>query len=151
MANAITAHTIENGARKLILQFNAVADGSGELTDYTLIDLNDYVGDGAQAYGNFKVPTDFAVMKVSGNASLAVSFKLFFGAQAGTNRLFFENPLTTDVAAPFENDWSDIGGLATGQPNTDLTVRITTSGFGSNNDMFFLVVWIKKKYKVSSS
>lgn len=142
MANAITAHTIVNGTRNLILQFNMVGDGSGELSNYTLIDLNDYLEE-----SGLRVPSDFKVMKVSGNSSIACSFKLFFGASAGENRLFFEQPLTTAEAAPFGVDYSDVGGLISGQAATDLTVRITTLGFGAANDSISLNIWIKKKYK----
>ena len=141
MANAITAHTIVNGTRNLILQFNMVADGTGELSDFPLLDLNNYLEE-----PGLRVPSDFKVIKVSGRTSIACSFKLFFGAPAA-NRLFFEAPLATDVLSDFSQDWSDIGGLITGQPNTDLTVRITTSGFAANNDSLSLVIWIKKKYK----
>ena len=142
MANAITAHTIVNGTRNLILQFNMVGDGSGELTDWTLIDLNDYVQEGGG-----RIPDDFKVIKVTGRASIAASFKLFFGAKGGgDNRLFFEGPLATDVGGDFIQDWSNIGGLISGQPNTDQTVRITTSGFNASNDSISLNIWIKKKY-----
>ena len=142
MANAITAHTILNGTRNLVLQFNMVGDGSGELSDYTLIDLNNYLEE-----PGLRVPSDFKVMKVSGWASIACSFKLFFGATATANRLFFEGPLATDIGGVLAQDWSDIGGLITGQADTDLTVRITTSGFNAADDSLSLSIWLKKKYK----
>ena len=92
-------------------------------------------------------------MKVTGRASIAASFKLFFGAQAGggDNRLFFEGPLATDVGGDFIQDYSEMGGLTSGQPNTDMTVRITTSGFNAANDSISITIWIKKKYKVASN
>jgi len=141
--NAITAHTIVNGTRNLILQFNMVGDGSAELTDYILIDFNNYVEE-----PGLRVPSDFKVIKLNGRASVACSFKLFFGSAApGSNKLFFEGPSATDVGGDFIQDWSDIGGLITGQADTDLTVRITTSGFNANNDSLSLAIWLKKKYK----
>ena len=142
MPNAITAHTIVNGTRNLILQFNMVGDGSGELSDYTLIDLNNYLEE-----PGLRVPSDFKIQKVSGRASIAVSFKLFFGASAGANRLFFEGPLSADTEGDFTQDWSNVGGLISGQADTDLTIRITTSGFNAANDSLSLSIWLKKKYK----
>ncbi len=142
MANAITAHTIENGTRNFIIQFNMVGDGSGELSDYTLIDLNNYLEE-----PGLRVPSDFKVMKVSGRSSIACSFKLFFGSKSATNRLFFESPLASDVSGDFIQDWSDVAGLISGQADTDLTVRITTSGFGASDDSLSLLIKIKKKYK----
>ncbi len=140
--NSITAHTIVNGTRNLILQFNIVADGSGNYSDVKLLDLNDYAGEPA------KVPDDFKVMKVSGMNGVGTSLKLFFGAKdGGPNRLFYESIVDRD----FAQDWSDIGGLTTGQANTDLTVRISTVGFNADLDTISLTLWIKKKYKVVGS
>ncbi len=142
MANSITGHTIENGTRNLILQFNMVGDGSGELSDYTLIDLNNYLEE-----PGLRVPSDFKIQKVSGRASIACSFKLFFGSNSTSNRLFFEGPLSADTEGDFAQDWSDVGGLISGQADTDLTVRITTAGFGAADDSLSLLIEIKKKYK----
>ncbi len=137
MANSITAHTIQNGSRNLILAFNLVADGSGEESAAKLIDLNNYLGD-----PGLRVPRDFRVMKLSGLTGAGCSVKFFFGSKTEDNRLFYE----TVTDRPFSEDWSNDGGIVTGVPDTDLTIRFSTVGFGDNLDVINLNIWIKKKY-----
>ena len=135
MPNAITTHTIVNGTRNLILSLNMVADGTGNETDTTLIDLNDYVLE-----PGLRVPRDFAVKKISGLTGAGTTVKFFFGADSFPSRLFYE----TIADRPFEQEW--VGGLITGQANTDLTIRYSTIGFDANLDVINLNIWIKKKY-----
>lgn len=132
MANTITAHTVENGPRNLIVQYNIVADGSGDYSDYTLLDITDYTGEDQYQ------PDDFKVCCVSGRNGVGTSFQLHFGAPSG-NRLFFES--TTDDS--FEQSWP--GGLSSLLPDTDLTVRLTTSGFDAASDTITLQIHTKKK------
>ena len=140
MSNNITAHTIVNGSRNLILQYNIVADGSGEFSDYTLLDVTDYTGDDA------KQPNNFKVMKVTGSNGVGTTFQLKFGDTGGSHRLFFES--TSDNE--FYEEW-DQGGLSTLLANPDMTVRITTTGFDANNDNISLTIWLKKKAQNPSS
>ena len=135
MANAITAHTINNGARNLIIQYNLVADGSGNYSDFTLLDLNEYLEE-----PRLEVPTDFKVMALSDRNGVGTTFKLFFGS--GASRLFFESIPDRD----FNEDWTREGGLITGVANTDLTVRMSTIGFDANLDTISLKLSIKKKF-----
>jgi len=133
MANAITAHTIVNGSRNLIVQYNIVADGSGNFSDFSLLNVTDYTGDDRVQPNNFKVK------KVSGRNGVGTSFQLKFGSSANNHRLFFES--TSDDE--FSQEWT--GGLTTGVVDTDMTVRITTTGFDASADAISLVVWAQKK------
>lgn len=137
MANSITAHTIQNGSRNLILAFNMVADGSGNESVAKLIDLNDYLEE-----SNSATIRDFAVKKISGLTSAGCSVKFFFGSKTEDNRLFYE----TVTDRPFSEDWSNEGGISTGVPDTDLTIRFSTVGFDTALDVINLNIWIKKKY-----
>jgi len=131
MSNTITAHTIMNGRRNLILQFNIVADGSGEYSAAELFDVTDYTDDGASP-----VPNNFKVMKLSGRNGAGTSFKLLFGSGAENNKLFFESTPEDE----FSEDWSDVGGLSTLLPSTDMSVRITTAGFDAAADAISLTI-----------
>ena len=137
MSNSITAHTIVNGTRNLILQFNMVADGTGNESDTTLIDLNEYVEE-----PGLRLPRDFTIKKISGLTSAGCSVKFFFGSNTAPNRLFYE----TVTDRPFEEDWSASGGLPSLQSDTDLTIRFSTIGFDANLDVINVNIWIKKKY-----
>jgi hypothetical protein len=137
MSNTVTAHTIVNGRRNLILQFNIVADGSGDYSAAELFDVTDYTDDGASP-----IPNDFKVMKVSGRNGVGTTFQLLFGSTAENNKLFFESTADDE----FCEDWSNIGGLSTLLPSADMSVRITTSGFDTSADTLSLVIWVKKKY-----
>ena len=137
MSNSITGHTILNGPRNLILAFNLIADGSGNESAAKLIDLNDYLEEPGA-----KVPRDFKVQKISGLTGSGTTVRFLFGSKTEDNRLFYE----TVADRSFEQDWSEDGGLSTGVPDTDLTVRFTTVGFDANLDVINLNIWIKKKY-----
>jgi len=137
MGNAITAHTILNGSRNLILQFNIVADGTGDYSDFVLLDITDYTGDDARQPNNFKI------MKVSGRNGTGTSFQLKFGDAGESHRLFFESTMEDE----FCQEWTD-GGLSTLLPNPDMTVRMTTTGFDASADTISLVIWLKKKHQI---
>lgn len=135
MANQIVAHTIENGPRNLIIQYNIVADGSGDYSAYELLDITDYTGEDPYQ------PDDFKVRKVEGRNGVGTSFQLLFGAPSG-NRLFFES--TTDDS--FFQKWP--GGMSTLLPDTDMTVRLTTNGFDASGDTISLMIHAQKKRSV---
>ncbi len=134
MANEITAHTIVNGTRNLILQFNIVADGSGEYSNFELLNITDYTNESQLD------PNNYRVMKVSGRNGVGTTFQLKFGDTGGSHKLFFES--TADDQ--FYEEW-DQGGLAPLLANPDMTIRITTTGFGDSADTISLVIWLKKK------
>ena len=140
MANAITAHTIINGSRNLIIQYNLVADGSGNFSDYKLLDLTDYTG------ADQKQPNNFKVMKISGSNGVGTTFQLKFGNTAGPNRLFFESTRDNE----FYEEWAD-GGLSSLLANPDLTIRMTTTGFDTSADNISLTIWLKKKTQLPGS
>lgn len=131
---AITAHTLSNGPRNLIVQFNLVSDGV-DLTDFILLNVLDYTGN------DQRQPNDFKVMSVTAFSSTAATCKLLFGNGADSDRLFFESIQDEDV----EMNWEKQGGLSTLLPNPDMTVKITTSGFDAAGDAFTIVLRLKKK------
>ena len=140
MANAITAHTIMNGSRNLIVQFNIVADGSGNYSDFELLDVTDYTG------GDQVQPNNFKVMKVNGSNGVGTSFKLKFGNTAGTHKLFFESTADNE----FYEEWEQ-GGLSPTLADPDMTIRMTTLGFDASADTISLTIWLKKKTQLPSA
>jgi len=122
-----------NGSRNLIVQYNIVADGSGDYSNFELLNVTDYTGEDSNQ------PTDFKVKHVSGRNGVGVSFQLRFGSLSDSHRLFFES--TTDDS--FAQVWE--GGLTTQVIDSDMTVRITTSGFDGDGDSISLVIWAQKK------
>jgi len=140
MSNTITAHTIVNGSRNLILQFNIVADGSGNYSDFALLDITDYTGD------DVRQPNNYKVVKVSGRNGVGTSFKLKFGDTGGSHKLFFESIADNE----FYDEWED-GGLSPLLANPDMTIRMTTAGFDATDDTISLNIWLKKKVQNPSS
>ena len=140
MANTITAHTIVNGTRNLILQFNIVADGSGNYSDFALLDITNYTGNDARQPNNYKV------MKVAGRNGVGTSFKLKFGDSGSAHKLFFESIADNE----FYEEWED-GGLSPLLANPDMTIRLTTTGFDATDDTISLIIWLKKKVQVDAS
>ncbi len=138
--NNITAHTIVNGSRNLILQFNIVADGTGNYSDFTLLDITNYTGNDTRQPNNYKV------MKVAGRNGVGTSFKLKFGDAGGEHKLFFESIADNE----FYEEWDD-GGLSPLLANPDMTVRLTTTGFDATDDTISLMIWLKKKVQVDGS
>ena len=134
MSNNITAHTIINGTRNLILQFNIVADGTGDYSDYELLDITDYTG------GDARQPNNYKVMKVAGRNGTGTTFQLKFGDAGGSHKLFFESTQDNE----FYEEWED-GGLSPLLANPDMTVRMTTIGFDASADTISLIIWLKKK------
>ncbi len=140
MANTITAHTIVNGTRNLILQFNIVADGSGNYSDFALLDITDYTNESQLDPNNYKV------MKVAGRNGVGTTFKLKFGDTGGSHKLFFESTRDNE----FYEEW-DQGGLSPLLANPDMTVRISTTGFNASNDTISVTLWLKKKTQNAGS
>ena len=140
MPNAITSHTIVNGSRNLILQFNIVADGSGNYSDFSLLNVLDYVNEGEP------VPNNFKVIKVAGRNGAGTSFQLLFGESSGSHKLFFESTRDNE----FYEEWEE-GGLSPLLADPDMSVRITTIGFDASADTISLIIWIKKKVQIDSA
>ena len=137
--NAITAHTIINGSRNLIIQFNLVADGTGNWTDYELLDITDYTGDDTRQPNNYKV------VKVSGRNGVGTTFKLKFGDTGGEHKLFFESVRDSE----FYEEWLDDGGLSPTLANPDMTIRMSTLGFDADADTISVTIWLKKKTQLA--
>ena len=136
MANVITAHNLISGSRNLILQFNIVADGTGDYSDYELLNLDNYgPPDGSKDW------TDLKVMKATWATGDGVSFQLKFGSTLDDHRLFFFTP----AAYAGLQDWTDTGGISSNLNTFDGTVRITTSGFGTADDELSMTLWMQKK------
>ena len=141
MAHKITAHTIVNGSRNLIVQFNIESDGaSGQYSDYTLLDITDYTGDDQTQPNNYKV------VKVTGRNGVGTSFQLKFGDTGGEHKLFFESTADNE----YYEEWED-GGLSPLLANPDMTIRITTLGFDVAADTISVTIWLKKKTQLPSS
>ena len=140
MSNNITAHTIVNGSRNLILQFNIVADGTGNYSDFPLLDITDYTGD------DQKQPNNYKVMKVSGRNGVGTTFQLHFGDTGANHKLFFESTADNE----FYEEWEQ-GGLSPLLANPDMTIRITTLGFDASADTISLIIWLKKKTQIDAS
>ena len=138
MVNAITAHTIVNGTRNLILSFNIIADGSGNYVDFPLVNVLDFTG------ADQRQPNNFKVMKVCGRNGMGTKFQLKFGDTSNNHRLFFESIPERE----FDQHW--MGGLSTLLSNPDMTVRINTTGFDVADDTISLTLWIKKKRQLDN-
>ena len=134
MANTITTHTIVSGSRNLILQFNIVADGSGNFSNYEILNLDDYQNEGDVT------TNDFSVRKLSGRSGVGTSFQLKFGSSTNDHKLFFESSTDNE----FSSDYGS-GGLQTNLVTSDRGVRLSTIGFDAANDAISLVIWLKKK------
>ena len=133
MATDVTTHTVVNGPRNLILSINAVSDGTGDWSNYELINVTDYTGEDQRQPNNFKVKS------ISGRNGSGTSFQLRFGSEGGNHRLFFES--TSDDA--FYEEWE--GGLSTLLVDPNMTIRITTNGFETSGDTISIVIWLQKK------
>ena len=145
MAHTITGHTILNGSRNLIVQFNIQSDGaSGQYADFSLLDINDYTGDDAPPRAN-----DFAIKKVSGASSVGAAVELKFGNASGDHKTFFLSPINTADGWNFDNEW--FGGLAPLLANPDGTIRVTSLGIDASGDWVTIVLWLKKKYSSDRS
>ena len=140
MAKTITAHTILNCSRNLILQFNIIADGSGNYSDFALLDITDYTG------GDARQPNNYKVMKVAGRNGVGTTFQLKFGDTGGSHKLFFESTADNE----FYEEWDD-GGLSPLLASPDMTIRMTTTGFDASADTISLLIWLKKKVQNASA
>ncbi len=140
MANNITAHTIQNGSRNLIVQFNIVADGSGDYSDFPLLDVTSYTNESQ------KDPTNYKIIKVLGRNGSGTTLQLKFGEGNGDHKLFFESTRDNE----FYEEWSE-GGLSPLLANPDLTIRITTTGFDTSADTISVTIWLQKKTQLDAS
>jgi hypothetical protein len=138
--NEITAHTIVNGTRNLILQFNIVADGTGNYSDFELLKVTDYTNESQPDPNNYKV------IKVAGRNGVGTTFQLKFGDTGGSHKLFFESTRDNE----FYEEW-DEGGLSTLLASPDMTIRITTLGFDISADTISLIIWLKKKTQLANA
>ncbi len=144
MAHTITGHTIVNGSRNLIVQFNIQSDGaSGQYADFELLDLNDYTGEDS------RVSNDLAVKKVTFSGSVAAAAELKFGSDGNDHKTFFLSPINTTQGSDIEQEWE--GGLSTLLANPDLTIRITSLGLDASGDWITIVLWLKKKFSSPGS
>jgi hypothetical protein len=140
MANAITTHTIMNGTRNLILQYNLVADGTGDEANTKIFTLTDYTGE------DQKEPNNFKVKKLTSSGGIGTSIELLFGSTSENNRLFYQSPADANSA---EMEWP--GGMTTLVADTDGTIRLNTNGFGTADDQIQFTLWIQKKHQNAQS
>ena len=144
MAHTITGHTLVNGSRNLILQFNIQSDGaSGQYADYELIDLADYTGYDA------RVTNDIAVNKLSVNTSVGAGVELKFGDVGGDHKTFFLSPINTADGSDSFIEYD--GGLPQLLTNPENKIRITSLGLDASGDWITIVIWLKKKYSSARS
>ena len=145
MAHTITGHTILNGSRNLVVQFNIQSDGaSGQYADFKLLDLDDYTGEDSPPQAN-----SYSVKKISGASSVGAGIELKFGSQGGDHKTFFLSPINTTDGWDFDEEWP--GGLSPLLANSDKTIRVTSLGLDASGDWITIVLWLKKKFKVASS
>jgi len=145
MAHTITGHTILNGSRNLVVQFNIQSDGvSGQYADFSLLDIDDYTGEDSPPKAN-----DYAVKKISGSTSVGAGIELKFGDSMSNHKTFFLSPINTSQGSSFEEEW--VGGLSNLLPGQDGTIRITSLGLDASGDWISVVLWLKKKYKTPGS
>jgi len=142
MAHAITGHTILNGSRNLIVQFNIQSDGaSGQYADFELLDLDDYTGLDARK------ANDYSIKKISGASSVGAGIELKLGSQGGDHKTFFISPINSADGWGFEEEWP--GGLAPLLSNPDKTIRVTSLGLDASGDWITITLWLKKKYSTA--
>ena len=140
MAHTITAHTIVNGSRNLIVQYNIQSDGSsGQYADFKLLELDDYTGDDVFSRAN-----EFSIKKLTGSTSVGAGVQLAFGNAVGDHRTFFLSPIAGANWSSFSEEWE--GNLAQGLANPDNTIRLTSLGLDVAGDWMTIVLWIKKKF-----
>ena len=145
MSHTITGHTILNGSRNLIVQFNIQSDGaSGQYSDFELLDLDDYTGNDSPPKAN-----SYSIKKISGASSVGAGVELKFGDQAESHKTFFLSPINTTDGWNFTEEW--FGGLAPLLANSDRTIRLTSLGLDASGDWITIVIWLKKKYSSPSS
>lgn len=139
MAHSITGHTIVNGSRNLIVQFNIQSDGaSGQYSDYELLNITDYTGDDQKQSNNYKI------VKAVGATSVGAGIELKFGNTVGDHKTFFLSPINTTQGSDFHEEYND-GGLSPLLANPDMTIRLTSLGLDASGDWLTITLWIKKK------
>lgn len=134
MANTLTYHTIINGSRNLVLHISMLADGSGNLSNYPLINVSDYINEGE------RIANSYSVMKIAGRTSVGATLQLKFGSTVGNHVKFFESTAENEFCA----EWPS---LTPTHPDKDMIIRATTVGFDAAADAIDLTIWLKKKIK----
>ena len=130
MANTIVNKTLEDGSRNVIINLTIEGDGSGDETDYPLINVHD-----------LEPKCDsLALMSVKGNLE-GFSIKLSWDGSS--------KPIACDIRDDDGNqpalDWSLVGGLADPRmANYKGNLLMTTTGLGGS-DEGTVQIWCKKK------
>lgn len=135
MPNTITSQTIVNGSRNLVIQYNIVADGTGDFTNFPLFDLNDYIA------SDYPVPNLFAVRTVSGQSATGSTFQLKFGSESGNHDQFFASTVNESPQLGWE------GGMPNLVQDADNTIRLSTSDFDESGLTMTVALEIKKKHR----
>ncbi len=100
MANAITAQTIHDGPRNLVIKTYVVADGSGQESDTVIVNVSDF---------NDSVGAELArvrIMKVEASMTGAWSAQLLWDATTNVEII----TIPGDVS-DFNRDYSSHGGI----------------------------------------
>lgn len=134
MSNTVHANTIINGSRNLVLHFSMIADGSGNFTNYPLIDITDYTNEGENT------PNSYSVMKVAGRNNVGTTLALKFGSSVDDHVTFFQ----TFQEGEFSQQWPSI---VPKNPDQNMQVIISTLGFDASGDTIDLTIWLKKRIK----
>lgn len=135
MANSITAYTLTNGARNLIVRYVVRADGSGNYTLHELFNFNDYLGEDSPA------PGTFAIDRITWSAGAGTAFELWFGSDSNNDKLFFAS------SNDFSGDEQFPGGLNSFLADENGQILITTSGFDADGDTITVTLHVRKKVK----
>lgn len=130
MANTITATTLVNGERNIVVLVNLASDGStGDVSNGVLIDRSAY-GDG----------TETVVTKIEGLAS-GFTAALSFDATADL----------TFVRLPdgdwFEHEWECFGGVSSNKAGAGANgdILLTTTGFTATSDVATFIIHMRKQ------
>ena len=134
--NTISAQTLHNGSRSVVVQYNISADGSGDYSDYPLFDLSDYTGEDYH-----KTPNSIAVRSVSGTSPSGATYNLKFGSISGNHELFYTSTINNDA----QTVWG--GGHPNLVQDTDNKILISTTDFDSSGLEMTVVLEIKKKFR----
>ena len=139
MANALTAHTIINGSRNLVIHFSGVADGSGDYSNFELLNVFDYQNEGEA------VANDYSVLKIAGRNAVGTSMQLKFGSSLNNHVLFYQSPTDNE----FSGDWTRYGGIHPKLVSSDGSIRISTTGYDAAADSLNFTIWLKKKVRTT--
>ncbi len=137
MANAINRNVLVEGSRNLVVHLHIDADGSGEYTNFPIIDMS-----------AFNQPSKrMKVMSIEGSAGVGTMVTFRFGAESAANHESFYQVGSTGASdeVTFSRSWAKYGGLNNNNvddPTGD--ILITTSGFAAAADFIELTLCLKK-------